>query len=58
MYKNYDFSKKFAKVLLVGLNKTQSDDIRPYSLCMKTFFSLKDDYQMTRLDWIMGYPNP
>lgn len=34
MHRNYDFSRKFAKLLLSGLNKTQAEEIKPYSMCM------------------------
>jgi hypothetical protein len=44
MYRNYDFSRKFAKLLLTGLNKTQAEEIKPYAMCMQEFFLIKDEF--------------
>lgn len=41
-YKNYDLSKRIAKIMIFGLNRTNADDIKPYAVCMEGFLSIPD----------------
>ena len=34
-YNNFDVSKKLGKILIVGLNKTNADEVKPFAVAMK-----------------------
>jgi len=56
-YRNLRLSKKLAKVLLIGLNKVNADELLGYLGCLDTFFVMEDDYTNNRIEWIMGIPD-
>lgn len=43
-YRNYDMSKRIAKMLLVGLNKCSIDEVRPFAMAMKWYLTIKDEF--------------
>lgn len=36
-FRNYDFSRKIAKILVHGLNKTSADGVKPFAIAMSYF---------------------
>ena len=53
-YENYDISKRIAKILIFGLNRTQADEIKPYAISMEHFITIPDQFQKMRIEWIFG----
>lgn len=43
-FRNYDFSKKIAKIILFGLQKTSVDDIRPFGIALRQFLLIPDEF--------------
>jgi hypothetical protein len=43
-YRNYDISKRIAKLLVYGLNRTQADEIKPYAISMEHFLTIPDQF--------------
>lgn len=56
-YRNLALSKKLGKVLLMGLNKVNADELPGYLGCLDTYFVMEDDYTNNRIEWIMGIPD-
>ena len=55
-YNNYEFSNRIAKKILVGINKCNGDEIRPYLEVLEPFLSLIDSFTRQRHEWILGIP--
>ena len=55
-YENYDFSLKICKKILVGINRCNGDEIKPYLEVVSNLFLLNDSYSNHRLEWILGIP--
>jgi hypothetical protein len=43
-FNNYDFSRKMGKILIMGLNKTHVDELRPFAVAMKWFLTINDSF--------------
>lgn len=56
-YRNLNISKKIGKVLLVGLNKVNAEELPGYLGILDTYFVMEDDYTDCRIEWIMGAPD-
>lgn len=57
-FENEGFSQTLAEIILKGLNKANYDDVKPYLEAMSYFISLNDMFQLKRIEWILGYPQP
>ncbi len=55
-FENPEFSFKIAKKLLVGINKCNGDEIRPYLEVLELFLHLPDSLQKHRFEWVLGVP--
>ena len=53
-FKNEEFSRKMAKHILKGTNKSTADEIGPYLQLMKHYLTIDDDLFNLRLEWIFG----
>eukprot|EP00351_Strombidinopsis_sp_SopsisLIS2011_P005485 CAMPEP_0116870980 /NCGR_PEP_ID=MMETSP0463-20121206/1132_1 /TAXON_ID=181622 /ORGANISM="Strombidinopsis sp, Strain SopsisLIS2011" /LENGTH=151 /DNA_ID=CAMNT_0004508547 /DNA_START=1264 /DNA_END=1719 /DNA_ORIENTATION=+ len=56
-YRNLNISKKIGKVLMVGLNKVNAEELPGYLGILDTYFVMEDDYTNCRIEWIMGSPD-
>ena len=41
---NFEISRRFAKLILKGLNSINELEVKPYVECMKIFMALNDQY--------------
>ena len=57
-FENEQFSSQMATLILRGLNKASYDEARPYLEAMTYFLNIRDDLQIKRIEWIIGYPQP
>lgn len=57
-FENEGFSQTLAEIILKGLNRSNYDDVKPYLEAMSYFISLNDMFQLKRIEWILGYPQP
>ena len=55
-YMNYDMSLTLGKKILIGFNKSNGDEVRPYLEIIECYFSLKDSFTDLRIEWIFGLP--
>lgn len=53
-YQNKEFSKKMAKHILKGTNKSTAEEIGPFLELMKQYLTIDDDYFQQRMEWIFG----
>lgn len=53
-FNNYDVSQKISKVLLEGLRYYLEENCRPFIAATRWFISIKDDFQLHRIEWILG----
>ena len=53
-YKNREFSKKMAKHILKGTNKSNADELGPFLELMKQVLLVDDELSNLRLEWIFG----
>lgn len=53
-FKNKEFSRRIAKHILKGTNKSSADEVGPYLEIMKQFLLIEDEYQPLRLEWVFG----
>lgn len=56
-WKNYEVSRRFAKILLKGLNHINLHNLRPYVACMIQYITIPDEYQPQRIEWLLGMIN-
>jgi hypothetical protein len=57
-YKNKDYSKKMAKHILKGTNKSTTEELINFLELMKSFLSVDDEYFDLRMEWIFGIADP
>lgn len=57
-FENEFFSEKLAQILLKGLKKASQDEAKSYLEAIGYFLCLQDQYQIKRIEWILGYPQP
>ena len=57
-FENEHFSYQMAILILRGLNKCNYDETKPYLEAITYFLNIKDSFQMKRIEWILGYPQP
>lgn len=53
-YKNKEFSRKMAKHILKGTNKSTAEEIGPFLELMKQFLTVDDEFAEQRMEWIFG----
>ena len=53
-YANKEFSRKIAKHILKGTNKSTAEEIGPFLELMKQFLTVNDEYFDIRMEWIFG----
>ena len=53
-YKNKEFSRKMAKHILKGTNKSTAEEIGPFLELMKQYLTIDDEFYGLRLEWIFG----
>lgn len=51
---NYEMTRRMAKMILLGLNKINEEELPPYLECFKVFVSIEDEFQESRIEWILG----
>jgi hypothetical protein len=55
-FENRSFSKKLAKRILIGINKSNGDDIQPSLDLLEYILSLNDSLKQERYEWFLGIP--
>lgn len=53
-YKNKEYSRKMAKHILKGTNKSNAEELGPFLELMKQYLSVDDEYSRLRMEWIFG----
>ena len=57
-FKNKEFSRKMAKHILKGTNKSNAEEIGPFLELMKQYLCIDDEHFGLRMEWIFGVADP
>ena len=57
-FENETLSYSLARAILFGINRSNYDDIQPYLEAMSYFLTINDFLQTSRLEWVLGFPQP
>lgn len=53
-YKNKEYSRKIAKHIIKGTNRSNAEELGPYLELMKQFLGVQDEYATLRMEWVFG----
>ena len=53
-WKNLELSRKIGKIILKGCNKFRWEDLICPISCAQVYLTIEDEYQATRIEWILG----
>jgi len=53
-YRNREFSRKMAKHILKGTNRSSADELGPFLEVMKQFLAVDDELSNLRMEWVFG----
>ena len=56
-WKNYEMSRRGGKAIIDGLNKINLRELVTPLRVMQTYLSIADEFQIHRVEWILGYPD-